>query len=142
LEIKAIVFDVYGTLFDVFSISKACEHHFPDKGEEISKVWRQKQLEYSFLRQLMDNYIPFFEITKDALKFACESQQVILTPKIEKELLEEYLSLTPFAEVPNVLKQFKAIKLAVFSNGSFNMLIPLLDSFRLKGIFSRDYECG
>jgi 2-haloacid dehalogenase len=124
LKIKAVVFDVYGTMFDVFSISKACDHHFPNKGNEISVIWRQKQLEYSFLRQLMGNYISFFDITKDALKFACENEKVKLTPEIEKKLLNEYLHLSPFHEVPNVLKQLKETKLAVFSNGSFDMLFP------------------
>ncbi|WP_261129266.1 haloacid dehalogenase type II [Bacillus sp. Marseille-Q3570] len=133
---KAIVFDVYGTLFDVHSVIEECEIHFPQKGEEISKVWRQKQLEYSFLRGLMGNYRPFWSITKDALKYACKSEGVELSDSIEKALLSAYLQLKPYPEVEEVLERLSGFQLAVFSNGSEDMLHPLIEHNRLQSHFS------
>jgi 2-haloacid dehalogenase len=125
--IKAFVFDAYGTLFDVHSVMELCENLFPSKGENITKVWRQKQLEYSFLRQLMGQYETFYSITKDALVFACREAQVDLKQGDEKKLLAEYLRLQHYSEVEEVLSQLKDYKTAIFSNGSFDMLGPLME---------------
>ncbi|MFP3361973.1 HAD-IA family hydrolase, partial [Planococcus sp. SIMBA_143] len=70
--LKAFVFDAYGTLFDVFSVTKKCEELYPNKGDQISQTWRKKQLEYSYLRQMMGNYQPFAKVTRDALRYAVE----------------------------------------------------------------------
>ncbi|WP_374055292.1 haloacid dehalogenase type II [Rossellomorea sp. FM04394] len=125
--IKAFVFDAYGTLFDVHSVIEKCNELFPDKGEEISQVWRQKQLEYSFLRQLMGTYTTFFSITKDALHYACKQVGVGLSEKKEKELLSAYLKLNHYEEVKGVLEKLNPYQKAIFSNGSLDMLSPLVE---------------
>ncbi|WP_408006621.1 haloacid dehalogenase type II [Pseudalkalibacillus sp. A8] len=132
---KAIMFDVYGTLFDVHSVIDECKKHFPEKGKSISEVWRKKQLEYSFLRGLMGNYRPFWSITKDALRFACKSENVELTGTIEEALLGSYLKLKPYGEAEGVLEKLKGHQLAVFSNGSEDMLHPLIEHYSLQTHF-------
>ena len=127
LTIKAFVFDAYGTLFDVHSVIEKCNEIFPDKGEEISQVWRQKQLEYSFLRQLMGTYTTFYSITRDALHYACVQVGVDLSDDKEKELLDAYLELTHYEEVESVLGKLKPYQTAIFSNGSLDMLSPLVE---------------
>ncbi|MCA1061028.1 haloacid dehalogenase type II [Rossellomorea aquimaris] len=127
LTIKAFVFDAYGTLFDVHSVIDKCNEIFPDKGEEISQVWRQKQLEYSFLRQLMGTYETFFSITREALHFACVQVGVDLSEDNENELLDAYLELTHYEEVEQVLENLKPYQTAIFSNGSIDMLSPLVE---------------
>ncbi|CAN7155091.1 haloacid dehalogenase type II [Rossellomorea sp. LjRoot5] len=127
LNIKAFVFDAYGTLFDVHSVIEKCNELFPEKGEEISQVWRQKQLEYSFLRQLMGTYTTFFSITKDALHYACVQVGVDLTDEKEKVLLDAYLELTHYEEVESVLGELSSHQTAIFSNGSLDMLSPLVE---------------
>ncbi|WP_406686016.1 haloacid dehalogenase type II [Rossellomorea vietnamensis] len=127
LTIKAFVFDAYGTLFDVHSVIEKCNELFPDKGEEISQVWRQKQLEYSFLRQLMGTYTTFYSITRDALHYACVHVGVDLSDDKEKELLDAYLELTHYEEVESVLGELKSYQTAIFSNGSLDMLSPLVE---------------
>src|SRR5690625_49093 len=76
IPIKTLVFDVYGTLFDVHSVEKKCEALYKGHGAEISQIWRQKQLEYSFLRQIMGQYEPFKQVTLDALKFALQTLEL------------------------------------------------------------------
>ncbi|GAC89952.1 type II haloacid dehalogenase [Anoxybacillus flavithermus NBRC 109594] len=126
---------MYGTLFDVYSISEKCTHYFSDKGVRISQSWRQKQLEYCFLRQIMGTYIPFHDITKDALQYVCAVEQVYITEEIITDLLQAYLKLSPFAEVKQALEMLQSETLVVFSNGSFNMLHPLLNHSRLANYF-------
>ncbi|MGC9673443.1 haloacid dehalogenase type II [Staphylococcus haemolyticus] len=134
---KAFVFDVYGTLFDVYSVADKCNQYFPEKGEQISKTWREKQLEYTNLRQIMGNYKNFYSITKDALHFAVRKYGEEINEKAENELLKEYLYLTPYSEVKEVLNQLKNKKLAVFSNGSHDMLDPLIEKSELEGEFDQ-----
>ena len=125
--IKALVFDAYGTLFDVHSVGKECNQIFPNKGDEISQSWRKKQLEYFFLRQLMERYKPFNEITKDALNYACKENGVELSEENEERLMNAYLKLELFEEVESVLKELADKNLVVFSNGSVNMIDPLVE---------------
>ncbi|MGG1629313.1 haloacid dehalogenase type II [Rossellomorea sp. NRS-1567] len=127
LNIKAFVFDAYGTLFDVHSVIEKCNELFSDKGEEISQIWRQKQLEYSFLRQLMGTYTTFFVITQDALHYACKQVGVDLTGEKEKKLLDAYLELNHYEETGSVLEELKPYQKAIFSNGSLDMLSPLVE---------------
>ncbi|TLS37011.1 haloacid dehalogenase type II [Pseudalkalibacillus caeni] len=135
-SIKTYVFDVYGTLFDVHSVKELCEELYPEKGESISFTWREKQLEYSFLRQIMGKYTTFLEITKDALRYAVKKQDRTLTSENEEKLIEAYLHLTPYPEVRDVLERLKAgNKLAVFSNGSHDMLDPLIERAGLAELF-------
>lgn len=130
--IKAIVFDAYGTLFNVHSIQKTCNKLFPGIGEEISQLWRKKQLEYFFLSQLFETYKPFSKITKDALHFACEANGHKLTKKDEDVLLKAYLDLELFPEVEKVLNELTDKKeLVIFSNGSHDMIDPLIKKSKI-----------
>lgn len=123
-NVKAFVFDAYGTLFDVFSVTKKCEELFPRKGDQISQTWRQKQLEYSYLRQMMGKYRPFSTVTRDALRYAVADVDAELSHDNEEQLLDAYKELSVYEEVPGVLKELKekGMTLAIFSNGSHDML--------------------
>ncbi|WP_347550984.1 haloacid dehalogenase type II [Pseudalkalibacillus hwajinpoensis] len=127
-SMKAFVFDAYGTLFDVFSVMEKCEELFPNKGDQINQTWRQKQLEYSYLRQMMGKYRPFSEVTRDALRFAVANAGAELNQENEESLLEAYKKLAVYDEVPGVLKDLKekGMTLAIFSNGSHDMLDSLV----------------
>lgn len=125
-SIKAFVFDVYGTLFDVHSVRDKCEKMYPGKGTEISKTWREKQIQYSNLRQLMGNYQTFLTVTKEALRYAVKQHGEELDKAAEKELINSYLHLVAYPEVKEVLAQIQDKKIAVFSNGSHDMLDPLI----------------
>ncbi len=135
-EIKAFVFDVYGTLFNVHSVKEKADELYPTKGDEISRLWRQKQLEYSFLRQLMGKYEPFWKITEDSLRYTINSLKLELSIEKINTLMESYLHLSPYPEVEEVLSQLKSKTLAVFSNGSHDMLNPLIKNSGLSSIFS------
>ncbi len=135
-QIKAFVFDVYGTLFDVTAIKKECEEFYPGYGEKISQSWRSKQVEYFMLRQLMGNYATLYEITHHALKYALNEQGIEANEDNEKQLLEAYLHLPLYPEVADVLHQLKDQKLVVFSNGSHDMLDPLVKNAELESLFS------
>jgi 2-haloacid dehalogenase len=126
-KFKAFVFDAYGTLFDVHSVIEKCNELFPGKGKEISGVWRQKQLEYSFLRQLMGRYGTFLEITRDALQYACKDVGAELSEETEKQLIDSYLKLQHYEETEEVLRKLQPYRTAIFSNGSFDMLTPLIN---------------
>ncbi len=134
-SVKAFMFDVYGTLYDVFSVKEACNDIFPEKGDQISQTWRKKQIEYFMLRQLMDNYETFLTITKDALKYAANESKVELTEDNEKQLIKAYLCLPYYSEVKEVLKQLDHKQLVVFSNGSHDMLDPLIENSGLTELF-------
>lgn len=123
--IKGVVFDLYGTLYDVHSVAGLCEVHFPGHGRDISTLWRQKQLEYTWLRSLMDSpYVDFEKTTLDALVYTCHYLKLTLTEPIRSELCEAYLKLTPYPEVPQALAGLQAmgLPLAILSNGSTNSI--------------------
>lgn len=136
-SIKAFIFDVYGTLFDAHSVIETCNQYFPEKGTRISKTWREKQLEYSYLRQLMGNYKTFYTITREALHYAVKLHEEQLEKASENALLHAYLHLSPYPEVKHVLGQLQARKCAVFSNGSHDMLDPLIEQSELADLFDR-----
>ena len=135
-QIKAFVFDVYGTLFDVTAIKKECEELYPGYGETISQTWRTKQVEYFMLRQLMGNYATFYSITHEALTYVLEENGLKSTEQNEQLLLETYLHLPLYEEVEKVLTELKDKKLVVFSNGSHDMLDPLIENAGLEDVFS------
>ncbi|MEW4284929.1 haloacid dehalogenase type II [Priestia koreensis] len=136
-SIKALIFDVYGTLFDVHSVIEKCEELYPEKGKQISQTWRQKQIEYSFLRQLMGNYTPFSHVTADALRYAVHEHGYELLHNQEQTLMNAYLHLQHYDEVEAVLKEFTNCKRAVFSNGSHDMLDPLIKNAGLTSLFDK-----
>jgi 2-haloacid dehalogenase len=118
--IKAIAFDLYGTLFDVHSVAARCDQQFAGRGREISHLWRQKQLEYTWLRTLMNRYVTFEQATQDALRYTCKHLALDLDDNACQALCDAYLQLQPFPEVPETLRQLRrrGLKLAVLSNGS------------------------
>src|SRR5262249_51696041 len=91
--IKALAFDAYGTLFDVFSVTALCEQLYPGKGSQLAQIWRVKQLQYSLMRSLMGRHRDFWGLTEDGLVWASKNLQLELTPKKKKQLMEAYLSL-------------------------------------------------
>ncbi|HWL28789.1 MAG TPA: haloacid dehalogenase type II [Burkholderiaceae bacterium] len=117
---KAIVFDLYGTLYDVHSVAEQCDAAHPGQGARISEMWRQKQLEYTWLRSLMGQYVPFEQATRDALVYTCRHLNLELDPDACTALCDAYLKLAPYPEVPATLQQLNdmGIPLAILSNGS------------------------
>ena len=126
MTLDALVFDAYGTLFDVHSVQSRCEAFFPGRGAELSRLWRGKQLEYTWLRSLMGRYVPFSTVTREALAYACEALDLELTAERMEALMSEYGMLATFADVPKAFSRFTRIKTAILSNGSPDMLEPLV----------------
>ena len=120
---KIYVFDAYGTLFDVDHACKEMAIQLGDNWDKLSSIWRQKQLEYSWLYNSMNEYDSFWKITKDSLEYAMNSLS-INSVKIKNELLDLYFKISAFKEVEEVLKKIKKnkIKTAILSNGSYDML--------------------
>jgi 2-haloacid dehalogenase len=125
-KIRALVFDAYGTLFDVHSIAATCERLFPGKGAILSQTWRVKQLEYTWLRNSMQHHANFNQVTQDALRVACEAQTLSYTDVVLDELNHAYRTLQPFADARSALATLNAAqqksKLAILSNGAPDML--------------------
>jgi 2-haloacid dehalogenase len=138
MTVDALVFDAYGTLYDVHSVVRRCETCFPGKGTQLSQLWRAKQLEYTWQRSLMQRYVPFSTITREALEYSCAA--LGLDPRQHVEaLMGEYLRLAPFPEVPAALERLK-MKKAILSNGSPDLLDPLVrnSGLRLDAVLSVD----
>ena len=123
---RAFVFDAYGTLFDVHSVQARCEDFWPGKGAALSQLWRSKQLEYTWLRSLMQRYATFTQVTSEALDFACSALKLSLDEARLKALMAQYLNLAPYPEVPAALEKLKGRKLAILTNGSPDMIEPLV----------------
>ena len=134
-NIKAIIFDAYGTLFDVNSAAEKCKNKIGDKWEGFANYWRTTQLEYTWLRSLMDRHKDFWQVTEDSLD---KSMKVFdIDPEMKNELLNLYKKLSTFNEVPNVLKDLKnkKFKLSILSNGTPGLLDELVNSNNLNNIF-------
>jgi 2-haloacid dehalogenase len=123
-NVKALAFDAYGTLFDVFSVTALCETLFPGKGNQLAQTWRAKQLQYSLMRSLMGRHRDFWGLTDDGLVWASKNLQLDLTADKKKQLMDAYLSLAAFPDVKPGLEALKAqgVKLAILSNGEPKML--------------------
>ncbi|PYX94184.1 MAG: haloacid dehalogenase type II [Acidobacteria bacterium] len=134
--IQAIAFDAYGTLFDVHSVITLCSRKFPGEGAELSKLWRAKQLEYTWLRSLMGQYEDFWAVTESALIFACHSLSLACPTEIRRELMSSYLHLDTFPEVNSALGKLSQYKLGILSNGSPKMLAAVVANTGLKGVFT------
>src|ERR1700745_3515173 len=124
--VRALVFDAYGTLFDPFAVKTRAEELFPGNGVVLSQLWRAKQLEYSWLRTLMGRYEDFWKITEDALIFSCHSLKLSCDDRQRKQLMQVYLALPVFPEVNPTLEKLTALPLAILSNGTPEMLEPLV----------------
>ena len=134
-NIKAIIFDAYGTLFDVNSAAEKCKDKIGDKWEPFANFWRTTQLEYTWLRSLMKRHKDFWQITEDSLD---KSMSVFkIDNSMRDELLNLYKILSPFEEVPEVLKSLKEknFKLAILSNGTPSLLNELVQSNKLDNLF-------
>ena len=128
---EAFVFDAYGTLYDVHSVAARCESCWPGKGAQLSQLWRAKQLEYTWQRSLMQRYAPFSTVTREALAYACEALGLELSVAQMEGLMSEYLNLAPYPDVADSLRQINA-KQAILSNGSPDMLVPLVKNSGLR----------
>ena len=134
-NIKAIIFDAYGTLFDVNSAAEKCKDKIGDKWEAFANYWRTTQLEYTWLRSLMKRHKDFWQVTEDSLD---KSMSVFkIDNSMRDELLDLYKILSPFEEVPEVLKSLKEknFKLAILSNGTPSLLNELVQSNKLNNLF-------
>ena len=126
-NIKAIIFDAYGTLFDVNSAAEKCKDKIGDKWESFANFWRTTQLEYTWLRSLMKRHKDFWQITEDSLDKSMKTFNIDASMK--NELLNLYKVLSPFKEVPETLKKLKEknFKLAILSNGTPSLLKELVE---------------
>ncbi len=134
-NIKAIIFDAYGTLFDVNSAAEKCKQKIGDKWEGFANYWRTTQLEYTWLRSLMKKHKNFWKITEDSLDKSMKLYNI--DTSMRQELLSLYKVLTPFPEVKETLKKLKETnyKLAILSNGNPELLKQLVKSNDLENIF-------
>lgn len=134
--LRALVFDAYGTLFDVHSVAELCDELWPGRGAALSQLWRAKQLEYTWLRSLMRRYADFSRVTGDALDYACAALGLALDDERRQRLLAAYRRLATFPEVGAALATLEAskIRLAILSNGSPAMLRPLVEHAGLGGL--------
>ena len=134
-NIKAIIFDAYGTLFDVNSAVKKCKDKIGDKWEGFANYWRTTQLEYTWLRSLMNRHEDFWKVTEDSLDKSMKAFKI--DPSMRNELLDLYKILSTFPEVKEVLQNLKKkdYKLAILSNGTPTLLNELVTSNNLDNIF-------
>lgn len=124
--VRAFVFDAYGTLFDVHSVIAACRQVTAD-AEALSQLWRAKQLEYTWLRALMGRYQDFWAVTDAALRFALKKMNINLDAQQHNRLLESYLRLDTYPEIPQALARLSQYTLAILSNGSPRMLDAVVE---------------
>jgi 2-haloacid dehalogenase len=141
---RAVLFDAYGTLFDVHSVVAAAEQLFPGHGDALSQLWRSKQIEYTRLRTLADpsgsHYEPFWAITLDALRYAATRLNLAgsLTSAAEKRLMDEYACLSAFPDSVGALRTLRertGAPLAILSNGNPRMLDIAVKSAGMSGLF-------
>lgn len=139
MSFQAVIFDAYGTLFDVYSISALAERLYPGQGPRLAELWRDKQIEYTRLRTLSNTYKPFWEITQDALVFSCRKLALELTLDAQTQLMGQYAKLEPFAESLTVLNALKAdgLKLAILSNGNPEMLDAVVRVAGMVSLFTQ-----
>ena len=135
--IKAIAFDAYGTLFDVYSIGVLAEDLFPGKGAQLATIWRDKQIEYTRVRTLSDKYANFWQVTVDALTYSCEFLNLDLTEASRDRLMRQYAELSAFPENVEQLMRLReaGITLSVLSNGTPWMLEQAMEASGLAEYF-------
>jgi len=126
MTIKAVVFDAYGTLYDVQSVAAVTEEAFPGYGEMITQVWRIKQLEYTWLRSLMRRYEDFSVITRDSLTYTLKVLGLEYDRAAFERIMDKYLHLDLYPDAMAALAAMRGRKLAILSNGSTGMLNALV----------------
>jgi 2-haloacid dehalogenase len=137
--LRAVLFDAYGTLFDVYSVGLLAEQLFPGKGEALGVLWRDKQIEYTRLVTLSNggaHYRPFWELTRAGLRYACKRLGLDLAPGQEEQLMNQYRHLSAFPENREVLQALKArgVVTGILSNGDPSMLGVAVRSAGLDGL--------
>ena len=134
-NLKAIIFDAYGTLFDVNSAAKKCKDRIGNKWENFANYWRTTQLEYTWLRSLMNKHKDFWQITEDSLDKSMKKFQIDHSMRVE--LLELYKILSPYPETKTTLEQLKKrnYKIAILSNGTPSLLNDLVEKNDMKNFF-------
>jgi 2-haloacid dehalogenase len=130
--IKACVFDAYGTLFDFAAAARACRDVLGTDADKLTALWRDKQLQYTWLRSLAGHYVDFWQVTGDALDFVLETLGMD-RPGLRERLMTLYLTLETFPEVPDVLRRLKqgGMRIAILSNGSPRMLDAIVTGNKL-----------
>jgi 2-haloacid dehalogenase len=133
-----IIFDAYGTLFDVYALGSAAEKIFPGHGAALASLWRDKQLEYSRLRTLCDRFVDFYSVTEDSLRHSCARLQLDLSDENCQCLMGRYLCLTAHPEALHTLEQLRSrgFALAILSNGSARMLEGAVSAAGMHGLFA------
>lgn len=133
--IRACVFDAYGTVFDFASAARRCRDIVGDDIDRLTALWRDKQLQYTWLRAIQDRHADFWQVTGDALDFALETLGID-KPGVRDRLMSLYLTLDPFPDAPDVLRRLKAagLKTAILSNGSPKMLDAVVKAARLDSV--------
>jgi 2-haloacid dehalogenase len=126
VKIKAVVFDAYGTLYDVQSVAAVTERTFPGYGELITQIWRIKQLEYSWLRSLMRRYEDFSVITRQSLAYTLRILGLRYDESVFDQIMAKYLDLDLYPDAAATLEALRGRKLAILSNGSPDMLDTLV----------------
>ncbi len=139
--IKACVFDAYGTLFDVHSAVGKHRERLGDIADQVSAVWGSKQLEYTWLRSLMGHHADFWQVTQDALDYAFDLHDVT-NPDLRKDLIEAYLNLDCYPEVPGALSALKdrGFDIAILSNGTLTMLEAAVRNSRLQTLILKIFS--
>ena len=134
-NIKAIIFDAYGTLFDVNSAAEKCKDKIGNKWEGFANYWRTTQLEYTWLRSLMNRHKDFWQVTEDSLDKSMKAFSIDIS--MRNELLNLYKKLSPYSEVKKVLNSLKEkkYKIAILSNGTPALLNELVSSNNLDNVF-------
>ena len=134
--VRACVFDAYGTIFDFASAAERCTDALAGEAARLTALWRDRQLEYSWLLAVQSRHADFWEVTGDALDFALETLG-LTEPGLRERLMQLYLALDPFPEVPEMLRQLRAAGLwsAILSNGSPEMLSAAVENAGLVGLF-------
>lgn len=130
---RAVLFDAYGTLFDVYSVGLLAEQLFPGHGQALGVLWRDKQIEYTRLVTTSNHgahYKPFWELTQAALRYSCKKLGLVLTPALEQQLMNQYRHLSAFPENREVLQALKAkgVTTGILSNGDPDMLAVAVKS--------------
>ena len=134
MPIKAVVFDAYGTLYDIQSVAAITEQTYPGYGEAITQIWRLKQLEYTWLRSLMERYESFETITEQSLAYTLDNLGLAYNAGMFETIMDKYRNLDLYPDAMATLTQLKGRKLAILSNGSSAMLNALVRNTGLQPI--------
>jgi 2-haloacid dehalogenase len=134
VTIKAVVFDAYGTLYDIQSVAEITDEAFPGYGEIITQIWRLKQLEYTWLRSLMQRYEDFSVITRESLAYTLRCLGLQNDPGVFERIMDKYIHLDLYPDAKTALGAMKDRKLAILSNGSTDMLNSLVGNTGLDNI--------